>query len=937
MVSAPAGAPASPQEDSPPPAVFLVDGSGYIFRAYHALPPLTRKRDGLPTGAVYGFCNMLQKLLAEIEDEGGAGHIAVLFDAGRDTFRNKIYGDYKANRPPPPEELAAQFGPIREATRRFNLPCVELDGFEADDLIASYTRASILAGRTVVIVSSDKDLMQLVGPGVEMRDPLKDRPIGAEQVRGKFGVDPGKMVDLQALTGDSTDNVPGVPGIGPKTAAELLKTFGDLDTVLARADEIRQPKRRQALRDHADAARMSRDLVRLRDDVPLPQPIDSLALRLPDPAQLFPWLEEMEFGNLLARLRVRWDGEAGGPAAAAPPGATELEVRYRWVATRADLEAVVAEARAGGLAALHVEGSSGDEMRAEVVGVGIATGPGRAWYVPVAGPSGQGRLAMEPDRSEEASDALALADVKAALAPLAADPGVLKVAHDVKRVHKLLERIGLPCAPLDDTLLLSFVLGGGRDSHALADTAAREASFAAPSRKQLLGSGKAAVSFQAAPPDPALALAAGAADAVARTYPAQRRRLVAERLVGVHETIERPLIPVLAAMERAGIKVEPAVLSDLSADFARRMVVAEAEAHRLAGHSFNVGSPKQVGEVLFEDMGLAGGRKTRTKAWSTDADMLEQLAAEGHELPQRILDWRLVAKLRSTYTGTLGSQVNPETGRVHTTYGMAGAATGRLASGNPNLQNIPIRTEEGRAIRRAFVAERGNVLVSADYSQIELRLLAHMAGIESLKQAFSAGVDIHALTASDVFGVPLDGMDPATRRSAKAINFGIIYGISPFGLARQLGIPQSEAKLYIEAYFARYPGIRDYMEKAKAFARGHGYVVTWFGRRVHIPGIRDKNHAHRAFSERAAINAPLQGSAADIMKRALVRVYRALGRSGLEARMLLSVHDELVLEAPAGQADDVRALASREMAAAAHLDVPLTVDTGAGPNWNSAH
>ena len=586
------------------PRVFLVDGSGYIYRAYHALPRLTRKRDGLPTGAVYGFCNMLQKLLAEIEAEGGAGHIAVLFDAGRDTFRHEIFDGYKAHRPPPPEDLVPQFDLIREATQRFNLPCIELDGYEADDLIASYARASVAAGRGVVIVSSDKDLMQLVRPGVEMRDPLKERPIGVEEVRAKFGVDPGKMVDLQALTGDSTDNVPGVPGIGVKTAAELLDTFGDLDTLLARVDEVRQPKRRQTLREYADTARMSRDLVRLRDDTPLPAPLDALAIRPPDADRLFPWLSEMEFENLLSRLRARWDGDAVAP----PPGAAApapAEARYRTAATRAELDAVVAEARGEGFAALHVESTSGDDLRGEVVGLGIATAPGRAWYVPVASPARQRRLAVAAEADGPAAG-LVLADVVAALAPLATDAGALKVAHDAKRVAKLLARLGLDCAPLDDTLLLSFVLGGGRDSHQLVDVAAREGPFAAPSRKERLGAGKGAVTFAEAAPEAALDLAAGSADAVARVHGPLRRRLLAERMVAVHETVERPLIAVLSAMERAGIKVDPAALADLSADFARRMAEAEAEAHRLAGRPFNVGSPKQLGDVLFEEMGLGG-------------------------------------------------------------------------------------------------------------------------------------------------------------------------------------------------------------------------------------------------------------------------------------------------------------------------------------------
>ena len=932
----PAAAPKAKKSAKPGarPPVVLVDGSGYIFRAYHALPPLTRKRDGLPTGAVYGFCNMLQKLLADIEAAGGAGHMAVLFDAGRDTFRTGIYPEYKAHRPPPPEDLVPQFALIREATRKFNLPCIERAGFEADDLIASYTRAAREAAHDVVIVSSDKDLMQLVGEGVRLHDPMKDRPIGEAEVREKFGVGPEKLIDLQALTGDPTDNVPGVPGVGVKTAAELLNTWGDLDAVLAHAEEIKQPKRRQNLMEYADLARTSRELVRLRDDLALDGGIEALVVREPDPGELFPFLEDMGFGNLLNRLRGRWGG-GEAPAAPVSTPVPPQEGQYAIIREAEEVQRRADAARAAGAVALHIEVSGGDDMRADIVGLAFADAPGRAWYVPVGPGGGQGSLAI--GAAKESAAHLPLDAVLDATRGLLEDRGVCKVGHDVKRAMKLLARHGVDLAPVDDTMLLSFVLGGGRDGHDLGSASERSAGFAAPSRKELLGTGKSAVPFAEAPAETALALAAGSADAVLRTRTGLRRALFAEHLVAVYETIERPLVPVLAGMERAGIKVDPSALSALSGDFARRMADAEAEAHRLAGHEFNVASPKQLGEVLFDEMGLAGGRKTRTKAWSTDADALEGLAAEGHPLPRAILDWRLVAKLKSTYTDTLGSQVNPHTGRVHTTYGMAGAATGRLASVNPNLQNIPVRTEDGRRIRRAFVAERGHVLVSADYSQIELRLLAHMAGIDALSAAFRDGADIHALTASQVFGVPLENMDAAARRRAKAINFGIIYGISPFGLGRQLGVPQGEAKGYIDAYFERYPGIRGYMDRAVAYARKHGYIVTWFGRRVYISGINDKNHAHRSFSERAAINAPLQGSAADIIKRAMVRMDRALQRTRLAARMLLSVHDELLFEVPSSEVDALRALAKKEMEAAARLGVPLTVETGAGPNWDEAH
>ena len=933
--------PKNEAKSGPRQPVVLVDGSGYIFRAYYALPKLTRKRDAMPTGAVYGFCNMLQKLLADIDAAGGAGHMAVLFDAGRETFRSEIYPEYKAHRPPPPEDLVPQFGLIRDAVSAFHLPGIELDGVEADDLIASYAKAARAEGYDVVIVSSDKDLMQLVGEGVRMLDPIKNVEIGEDEVRALFGVEPSQMVDLQALAGDATDNVPGIPGIGVKTAAQLLTEYGDLDTLLARAEEIPQPKRRENLTLGADAARMSRELVRLKDDVPLPAGIDTLAVRAPEPGALFPFLEDLEFGNLLTRLRARWGSDATAkPTPAAPPASSSVlapapaapakagTVEFAVVREPAEIERRVAETRAAGVAAIHVEADGA----AGIAGIAVAHRAAAAWFVPLSGPR-QGSLDVggAEGGGHEAEAALG------ALRPLLEDAGTVKAGHDVKGAMKRLVPHEIALAPVDDVMLLSFVLGGGRDEHGVEAMATRVLGVAAPSRKETMGSGKSAVAFADLPVEGQAFYAGAVAECVLRCRAELRRTLFTEHLNAVYETIEQPLVPVLADMERTGIRVDPAALAELSEDFAARMAEQEKAIHRLAKHEFNVGSPKQLGEVLFDEMSLGGGRRAKTGAWSTDAAVLEQLAAEGHELPEKVLVWRQLAKLKSTYTDTLGAEIGRD-GRVHTTYAMAGAATGRLASVDPNLQNIPIRTEEGRRIRRAFVAGEGNVLVSADYSQIELRLLAHMAGIESLQQAFRSGLDIHALTASEVFGVPIEGMDAETRRGAKAINFGIIYGISPFGLGRQLGIPHGEAKKYIEAYFERYPGIRGYMERAKAFAKKHGYVTTWFGRRVYIPGIHDRNHAHRSFSERAAINAPLQGSAADIMKRALVRVHRALAASKLTgARMLLSVHDELLLEAPEGEAAELRSLAKRAMEGAAHLGVPLTVETGEGANWDEAH
>ena len=919
--------------DSPPPRrVYLIDGSGYIFRAYHALPPLSRS-DGTPTGAVAGFCNMLVKLMDDVVEGGDAGHLAVIFDKGRTSFRNDIYADYKANRPPAPEDLVPQFALIREATRAFNVACIEIEGFEADDVIATYARIAREAGLEVVIVSSDKDMMQLVGSGVSMLDPIRSRPIGAAEVAEKFGVGPDKVIEVQALAGDPTDNVPGVPGIGIKTAAALINTYGDLEGVLARADEIKQPKRRESLIEHAEAARLSHKLVTLRDDVPLSEDLDALVVRAAEPETLFPFLDTMELRTLAERLRQR-HGEPVPATAAVPSEPAD----YRAFGSAEEPAAWIARATEAGVVALSVQGSLADPQRAEVVGIGLSLAAGAACYLPLGHGAGKNAARLDLGDGEPAA---APAQVETGVAlgllkPLFEDAAVLKVGHNVKYAVRLLARHGIALGPVDDVMVLSFVLDAGLHGHD-EGLAERHLGITPTAYKAVVGTGKARVGFAEVALDEATKYAAADADLVARLHAHLKPRLVAERMVSVYETLERPLITVLAAMEAAGIRVERTILAALSDDFGRRMADYEAEIHDLAGHPFNVGSPKQLGEVLFDEMGLPGGRKGKTGAYGTGADVLEGLAAQGHALAARMLDWRQITKLKSTYTDTLQEEIDPASGRVHTTYAMAGAATGRLASVDPNLMNIPIRTEEGRKIRRTFVAEKGKVLLSADYSQIELRLLAHMAEIASLREAFAGGADIHALTASQVFAVPLAGMDPAVRRRAKAINFGIIYGISAFGLARQLGIARGEAQAYIEAYFERYPETRKYMERTKEFCRHHGYVETIFGRRCHLPGIKDKNPAHRAFSERAAINAPLQGSAADIIKRAMARIPAAIEAAGLGAKMLLQVHDELVFELPSGQIEQTAQLVKGIMEGAAHLSLPLVVDTGFGPNWDEAH
>ncbi len=918
-----------------PRHVFLVDGSGFIFRAYHALPPMTRG-DGTPINAVYGFTNMLNKLLSETD----ADHVAVIFDAGRKSFRNDIYPDYKAHRPEAPEDLVPQFPLIREATRAFCVACVEQPGFEADDLIATYARQATEAGARVTIVSSDKDLMQLVGDGVDMLDPIKNKTIDADAVREKFGVGPDKVIDVQALCGDPTDNVPGVPGIGVKTAAQLVEEYGDLETLLARAGEIKQPKRRQTLLDNAEAARVSKVLVTLDRAVPVPEPLSAFRVQPPDRQKLVDFLQVNGFKTILARVQQTLNLPAAETVDHAPPP-VPATVQYELVTTLAALERWVTAAEKAGIVAVDTETTSLNPLRCELVGVSLSVEPGRACYVPLkyTPPEAQGSLALtDGGATAEAPALIPRDDALRLLRPMLEDPAILKVGHNAKYDLQVLKACGIEMAPVDDTMLLSYVLEGGAHGHGMDELCKLHLDHDTIKYAEVCGTGKAQVTFDKVPLDRALDYAAEDADVTLRLWRSFRPRLLSERMVTVYETLERPLVPVLAEMERAGIKVDSAVLYGLSEDFGRRMAELEIEIHRLAGEPFNVGSPKQLGEILFERMSLPGGRKSsKSGAWGTGADVLEGLAAQGHDLPARVLDWRQIQKLKSTYADALVAQIHPETKRVHTNFSMAATTTGRLSSSDPNLQNIPIRTEEGRKIRRAFVAEPGHVLLSADYSQIELRLVAHVAGVKGLVEAFRSGIDIHAATASQVFGVPVEGMDPMVRRSAKAINFGIIYGMSPFGLAAQLGIPQGEAKRYIEAYFERYPEIRAYMDATRDQARRNGFVTTPWGRKVFVPGILDKNPSMRNFAERAAINAPIQGGAADIIKRAMVRLPAALAEAGLSARMLLQVHDELVFELPEAEAAATAALVKRVMEGVAELSVPLVVDTGTGADWASAH
>jgi DNA polymerase-1 len=893
------------------------------------------RADGTPVNAVFGFTNMLARLL---RDHVGT-HLAVIFDAGRHTFRNRLYEQYKAQRPEPPAELIPQFALVRDATAAFGVPAIELADWEADDLIAAYARAATDAGGEVTIVSSDKDLMQLIRPGVRMQDPIKQKPIGPAEVMEKFGVPPDKLVEVQALMGDSVDNVPGVPGIGPKTAAQLIQEFGDVAAVLAAAPGMKPSKRRDALLAHAEDARISRRLVELREDVPLPEALDALATRDPDRARLAGWLHAQGFRSVVQRLGLEdvpaappEAGPLGEPAAPADaPAPLASFGPYETVTDLAALRAWVAEATAAGLVALDTETDGLDALRANLVGFSLATAPGRACYVPLR--HGAAGLELSPPLVQ-----IPVAEAVAALAPLLADAAVLKVFQNAKFDMLVLARAGAPdIAPVDDTMLISYAQEAGAHGHGLDELASLHLGHTPISYDEVTGTGRARLPFAQVPLDRATAYAAEDADVALRLWHALRPRLRVTQSLALYEMLERRLIDVLAAMERAGVLVDATELRRLSQDFSERMAVMEADIHRLAGRPFNLGSAKQLGEILFDEMKLGGGSRMKTGAWGTDASVLQTLADQGHALPQRIMDWRQLAKLKSTYADALVEQINPQTGRVHTSFAQAIASTGRLSSTDPNLQNIPIRTEEGGRIRRAFVAAPGHVLVSADYSQIELRLLAHVADLPALKESFARGEDIHARTASEVFGIPMEGMDPLTRRRAKAINFGIIYGISAFGLARQLQIPPGEAKTYIDAYFARYPGIRTYMERTKEQARIDRYVLTPFGRRCWIAGIADKNPARRGYAERQAINAPLQGGAADIIKRAMVRLPAALRAAGLSARMLLQVHDELLFEAPENEAAATAALSRQVMEAAATLSVPLVVETGMGRSWADAH
>jgi DNA polymerase I len=921
----------------------LVDGSAFIFRAYHALPPLTRKSDGLPIGAVAGFCNMLHKFIEDNHGPDAPTHVAVVFDKGSHTFRNDMYDLYKANREEMPADLRPQMPLTRDATRAFNLACLEMEGYEADDIIATLARQAREAGGRCTIISSDKDMMQLVGGGVEMLDAMKNLRIDREGVEAKFGVGPERVIDVQALAGDSVDNVPGAPGIGIKTAALLINEYGDLETLLARAGEIKQPKRRETLLTHVDQILLSKKLVTLDENTPVDVTLEDLELHDPEPEVLLGFLAEMEFRTLTKRVATQMGVEAPeievvtGPAGIGPDAPEEVpfdHANYQIVRDADALQGWIDQAHARGYVAVDTETTGLNEMQAGLVGVCLSVEPGSACYVPLMHKQGGDDLFGSGNLDD---GQMPLDQALAMLKPMLEDASVLKIGQNMKYDAKILKRYGIDIAPIDDTMLMSYAMHAGEHNHGMDALSDRYLGHQPIPIKSLLGSGKSMITFDQVKIEDAAPYAAEDADITLRLWQAFKPKLHRVQVATVYETMERPLVPVLARMEMHGIKVDRDTLSRMSNAFAQKMAGLEADIHALAGRPFNVGSPKQLGEILFDEMGLEGGKKGKTGAYATGADVLEDLATE-HDLPARVLDWRQLSKLKSTYTDALQDHIDPDTGRVHTSYSIAGASTGRLASTDPNLQNIPVRTEEGRRIREAFVAEPGNVLVSLDYSQIELRILAHIAGIDALKQAFKDGIDIHALTASQMFNVPLDEMTPEVRRKAKAINFGVIYGISGFGLARNLRIPRAEAQDFINTYFERFPGIRTYMDETKEFAKSNGYVQTLFGRKIHTPEINAKG-PRAGFAHRAAINAPIQGSAADVIRRAMIRMEAAI--DGLPAKMLLQVHDELLFEVAEDAVETLIARARDVMENASDpvvkLTVPLIVDAGQGANWAEAH
>ena len=925
--------------------IYLVDGSTYIFRAYHALPPLTRKSDGFPVGAISGLCNMLDKLIKDERENNNLTHLLVIFDASGKTFRNDIYPEYKANRSSPPEDLIPQFPVIRKATDAFNVNHVEMLGYEADDLIASYAKAAIDEKMKVTIVSSDKDLMQLVKEDVSMLDTMKNRLIQKNEVIEKFGVEPKKVIDVQSLAGDSIDNIPGVPGIGIKTAALLINEYDNLDNLLEKASNIKQNKRRESLIEFADQARLSRELVTLKEDVKLPIPIKDIEIQSFDPKKLISFLKGMEFKTLTEKkarefnlnledveteeLELEFNKEKE----------VETETKnekdfnkfdykeYSTIINKNELDKWKRKITEKGYVAIDTETDSLNAIQANLIGFSLATGINEACYIPI--------------KHDNADKQIHIDDAIHFLKSINEDPSILKIFHNKKYDALVLDKYNIKVNSYDDTMLISYSLGSGGTRHSLDFLAKKYMSHSAISFKEIAGSGKSQKSFNEININEASIYAAEDADITFRLWKILRPRLMSEKISSVYETIERPLAKVIMDMEKNGVSVDEKILKELSIKFENDIKRIEKECFEIVGNEFNLGSPKQIGEILFDKLKIKGGKKTPSGAWSTDAETLNFLASSGNILPKLLLEWRGLSKLKSTYTDALPNFINKNTKRIHTSYSMSSTSTGRLSSSDPNLQNIPIKNDEGKMIRSAFIADEGYSLISADYSQIELRIIAHISDDNNLKNAFKNNIDIHSLTASEVFGVPIEDMSQDIRRKAKAINFGIIYGISPFGLSNQLDISRSEASDYIRSYFEKFPSIRDYMESTKEFAKNNGFVKTLFGRKCIIDDTGNRGPGGKAFMERAAINAPIQGTAADIIKRAMIKIPKNLKKENLETKMIMQVHDELVFETKDSEIEKTMSIVIKEMSEAhkpvVDLSVDLKVEAASGKNWDQAH
>ena len=924
--------------------ICLVDGSTYIFRAYHALPPLTRKSDGFPVGAISGFCNMLDKLVREEKEEKGITHLLVVFDASGKTFRNDIYPEYKANRSEAPEDLIPQFPVIRKATSAFNIPFVELLGYEADDLIASYAEEAQKHNMKVTIVSSDKDLMQLVSDNVSMLDTMKGRVFKKEDVFDKFGVYPEKVIDVQSLAGDSVDNIPGIPGIGIKTAALLINEYGDLDGLFENSEKIKQKKRRENIIEFENQAYISKKLVTLKNDVPLPIPIKETALKEVDAEKLISFLKEMEFKTLTEKKSKQLNIDSDNIKASdqvekfekkiidSPKEIEEINSEfdrdnYQIIQSLDELTQWKKKAENIGYVAFDTETNSLNAVEADMVGFSLCTSENDACYVPL--------LHKENDKQIDFDQAIDI------LKSILEDNGIKKILHNMKFDALVVDKYNINIKNYDDTMLMSYSIGSGGIRHKLDTLIKYYFDHDAISFKDLIGSGKDKKTFQELSIKEAGKYAAEDADMTLRLWKRFKSFMVKDKQVKIYEIIEKPLAQVIMNMEKHGISIDVNKLNELSVKFEEKLKNLEKSCYKLIGEEINLGSPKQVGEILFDKLALPGGKKTSTGSWSTNAEVLENLANEGYDFPKILLEWRALSKLKTTYTDTLPTYLNIKTNRIHSSFAMATTSTGRLASSDPNLQNIPIRSDDGRMIRKAFIPEKGNVLISSDYSQIELRLIAHIADEKNLINAFLDEIDIHSSTASEVFNIPLNDMTPDIRRNAKAINFGIIYGISAFGLAKQLNISRTEASEFIKAYFKKYPSIRDYMDETKKFANENGFVKTLLGRKCLVEEINSKNAATRSFMERAAINAPIQGSAADIIKRAMIILGNHKKLAKLETKMLLQVHDELIFETKKENCEESMRIIKKEMESAnlpiLNLNVPLIADTNFGNNWDEAH